>query len=72
MAFPYASTLVPHYAATFLTLISLVMAFTNVVTTLSGSWVYQMGGFSLMIWLCVIGGLLGALIQFIIIKQKSA
>lgn len=72
MVFPYASTLVPHYAATFLTLISLVMAFTNVVTTLSGSWVYQMGGFSLMIWLCVIGGLLGALIQFIIIKQKSA
>jgi MFS family permease len=72
MVFPYASTLVPYYAATFLTLISLVMAFTNVVTTLAGAWVYQLGGFSLMIWICVIGGLLGASIQVLIIKQKSA
>jgi predicted MFS family arabinose efflux permease len=72
MVFPYASTLVPYYAATFLTLISLVMAFTNVVTTLAGAWVYQLGGFSLMIWICVFGGFLGATIQVFIIKQKSA
>lgn len=72
MVFPYASTIVPFYAATFLTLISLVMAFTNVVTTLAGAWVYQIGGFPLMIWLCVIGGLLGAAIQVNIIKKKSA
>lgn len=71
MVFPYASTIVPHYAATFLTLISLVMAFANVVTTLTGAWVYQLGGFSLMIWICVFGGLLGATIQFNIIKKKS-
>ena len=72
MVFPYASTIVPHYAATFLTLISLVMAFTNVVTTLTGALVYQLGGFSLMIWICVFGGLLGAAIQVNIIKKKSA
>ncbi len=72
MVFPYASTIVPFYAATFLTLISLVMAFTNVVTTLAGAWVYQIGGFPLMIWICVIGGLLGAAIQVNIIKKKSA
>lgn len=72
MAFPYASTIVPHYAATFLTLISLVMAFTNVITTLTGAWVFQLGGFSLMIWICVFGGLLGAAIQVNIIKKKSA
>ena len=72
MVFPYASTIVPFYAATFLTLISLVMAFTNVITTLAGAWVYQIGGFPLMIWLCVIGGLLGAAIQVNIIKKKSA
>ena len=72
MVFPYASTIVPFYAATFLTLISLVMAFTNVITTLAGAWVYQIGGFPLMIWICVIGGLLGAAIQVNIIKKKSA
>ncbi|MBS3990765.1 MAG: MFS transporter [Erysipelothrix sp.] len=72
MVFPYASTIVPYYAATFLTLISLVMAFTNVVTTLAGAYVYQVGGFPLMIWICVIGGLIGAAIQVSIIKKKSA
>jgi predicted MFS family arabinose efflux permease len=72
MVFPYASTIVPFYAATFLTLISLVMAFTNVVTTLAGAYVYQLGGFPLMIWICIIGGLMGAAIQVIIIKKKSA
>lgn len=72
MVFPYASTLVPMYAATFLTLISLMMAFTNVITTLIGTWVYQLGGFQLMIWLCILGGLGGAFIKIMIIKQKSA
>lgn len=72
MVFPYASTIVPYYAATFLTLISLVMAFTNVVTTLAGAYVYQLGGFPLMIWICVIGGFIGAAIQVSIINRKSA
>lgn len=71
MIFPYASTLTPSYAATFLTLISLMMAFTNVITTLTGTWVYQLGGFELIIWLCIIGGLIGASIMTSIIKQKA-
>lgn len=71
MIFPYASTLTPSYAGTFLTLISLMMAFTNVITTLTGTWVYQLGGFELVVWLCIIGGLIGASIMVSIIKQRT-
>lgn len=49
LIFPVASLLVVKHSATFLTILSLIMSFVNVLTNFTGPTMYAMGGFLLLI-----------------------
>lgn len=66
LLYPLGTRMYPTQSATFLTMLSLVMSMTNVVSNAIGPWMYSLGGFQLLTYICS----LGAMLSFFLIRQS--